>query len=283
MFADRESATSASIRPTVSFAAFHGLHGLGRTRYPARVSTAESLAIQQRRQQWVMGGVYVLVTGFVLLIPAVNWWYGAMNWPALLGAIACLAAVIGLLTAAYATGFGLLRRRDLYRELLVENGHFVVPATKTRGVNAVLVLTFLWGAQGISTVRLYPSLGLADISRLALIDIIPATTLAAVLLITRVRSGRRTVALSPTGIHVRTVLRRRHIRWDDVREVFVNRSILTVVTTKGREVRFFTTLVDPTFLATALTFYRNVAEARANIGTKPELAQLRAGIAAAAA
>ena len=225
--------------------------------------------------------MYALVTGFVFLVPAINWWNGTLNWPALLGATACVAAVIGLLTAAYATGFGLVRRRDLYRELLVENGHFVVPATSTRGVNAVLVLTCLWGAQGISTLRLYPSLGPADTSRLALIDIIPATTLAAVLIITRVRSGRRTVELSPAGIHVRTVLRRRHIRWDDVRQVFVNRSILTVVTTNGREVRFFTTLVDPTFLATVLTFYRNVPEPAPT--SAPSQNSLNCGPASAAA
>lgn len=225
-----------------------------------------------------MGAMYALVAGFVVLAPAVNWWYGTLNWPALLGAIACVAAVIGLLTAAYATGFGLVRRRDLYRELLVENGRFVVPATSTRGANVALVLMCLWGAQGLGVVRLYRSPGLADTSRLALIDLVPATVLAAVLLVTRIRSGRRTVELTPSGIDIRTVLRRRHIRWDDVRQVFVNRSILTVVTTKGRDVRFFTTLVDPSFLATAVTFYRNVPEARANVGAEAELAQLRAGI-----
>jgi hypothetical protein len=63
----------------------------------------------------------------------------------------------------------------------------------------------------------------------------------------------------------------------------VNRSILTVLTTKEREVRFFTTLVDQTFLAAALTFYRNGPEARANIGTEAGLAHLRAGIDATAA
>jgi hypothetical protein len=229
-----------------------------------------------------MGAVYALLTGFVVLIPAVNWWYRTLNWPALLGAIACLVAVIGILSVGYATGFGLVRRRNLYRELLVDNGRFVVPATSTRGVNAVIVLTCVWAGQGFSTVRLYRSLGLADTAQLALIDLAPAAVLAAVLLVTRIRYGRRTVELSPAGLHIRTVLRRRHIRWDAVQYVLVNRSILTVTTANGREVRFFTNLVDPIFLAAALTFYRNVPDARANIGTEAELAQLRAGIDAAA-
>ena len=58
--------------------------------------------------------------------------------------------------------------------------------------------------------------------------------------------------------------------------------MLTVLSTKVRGVRFFTTLVDQTFLAAAIAFYRNEPKARSNIGTEADLDQLRAGIDAAA-
>lgn len=193
-------------------------------------------------------------------------------WPTFVVIVPILAV---LLTARWRR-FGTVPRRERYREFLIEPGRFVVPCIGTRARNALISLTTYFVVIGTLMSRDFGA-------SVAIVSFSLAALPAGILVMTRLRYGRRALTLTADGISLVAGARIRRFSWDDISGASVRSRQLVIERFGKGNARIFSELVDAHWIAAAILFYLRVPVARADIGTEAELAQLQAGIAAAAA
>jgi hypothetical protein len=216
-----------------------------------------------RTQQRLNG---IVTTALLLAMAAYGLAVGYLDDVGFVVVVAVAAAILVSMFIARYARFGMLPRKSRFRDLLIRDHEFVAPGISTSSWSAPLLVLFV----------LAESLHRSESSLVFFVIIgVGLVLAAAALTIIRLRSGPRSVILTPTGFGVRTLFGRRWFAWDGHFSVTVERGPVVIFGHSSRDLELWSELVNPDFLAAALNHYRDDPNGRAAIGTEPELERLR--------